>query len=328
MSKSKRNNKQKTKSAIRKNKDAQIEYDYHLPVLLEESLNGLLANQELGGNLQKYYYIDGTLGGGGHSSEILRRLKFGGILLAFDKDPDAIMRASLKFADYINNQGTLKLYNQCFSQAHSIESTTGRILGILLDLGVSSHQLDTNNRGISYRIDAPLDMRFGNEGHTAKDILHSSSEEELEYLLRFYGEEPFSRVIARRLHEKRRADSLNSVFDLRDAVAQSVPEHLLFRTLSRVFQAIRISVNKELDVLKDTLVNIMPNLAIGGRIVVISYHSLEDRITKSVFKEYSTKESNPKLKIITKKPIEASPQEIDGNFRSRSAKLRIAERIA
>lgn len=310
-------------------RETQEDYDYHLPVLLKESVDALMENQDLASQTGKYYYIDGTLGGGGHTSEILRRLKVGGKLLAFDKDPDAIENAkSLLSAEVSGSEPRLELFNQCFSQAYSIKETQGKVKGILLDLGVSSKQLDTNNRGISYRVDSNLDMRFGVEGPTAKDFLHSASPEQLERAIREFGEEPFSRVIARRIVERRRANTLNTTFDLRIAIEQSVPQHLLFKALSRVFQAIRIAVNSELDVLKSALENIVPNLEIGGRIVVISYHSLEDRIVKSTFKTFTAKDSEPRLKILTKKPMEAGDEELVRNYRARSGKLRIAERIS
>jgi 16S rRNA (cytosine1402-N4)-methyltransferase len=317
-------------------KSQAIEYDYHLPILLNECLDYLFHEENVSVRHaeHKELFIDGTLGGGGHSGEILKKLIFGGKLMAFDKDPDAIANAKSKFASFLQgDQPLLELHNQCFSRAYNIKGIEGKINGFLLDLGVSSHQLDTANRGISYRENANLDMRFGIEGITAKDFLNSASEEEITHVLLNYGEEPFSRVIVRRLIEKRRANALNSTFDLRDAVEQAVPQHLLFKSLSRVFQAIRIKVNSELDILENTLENIVPSLAIGGRLVIITFHSLEDRIVKNKFRTLSDKnllEKNPNhslLKIITKKPILPNENEISHNPRARSAKLRIAERV-
>lgn len=312
-------------------------YDYHNPVLFDECLDNLITKKD-------GIYLDGTLGGGGHSSEIFRRLEFGGKLYSFDKDPEAIKHCTEKYESlFAINSPKWELINKCYSTALSIEHIQGKVNGFLLDLGVSSHQIDTANRGISYRFDAPLDMRFGPEGITAKDLLHNLEESEIERILRIYGEEPFSRVIARRLVEKRRALLLNTVSDLRDVIEKSVPKHLLIKTLSRVFQAIRISVNRELEVLENTLTNLVPLFDKGGRIVVLTYHSLEDRITKNVLKELCKDKipateaedlqySNfikiqPKFKLINKEPILPSDEELAKNPRSRSAKLRIAEKV-
>lgn len=313
------------------------DYDYHNPVLIKECLEFLITKND-------GIYLDGTLGGGGHSSEIFRRLEFGGKLYSFDKDPEAISHCKSKYSDLFASQNPKwEIINKCFSEAHSIKHIQGLVTGFLLDLGVSSHQIDTANRGISYRFDAPLDMRFGIDGITAKELLHSLDENEIEKILRIYGEEPFSKVIARRLVERRRALLLNNVSDIKDIIEKTVPKHLQIKTFSRVFQAIRISVNRELEVLEKTLTNLMPLLEIGGRIVVITYHSLEDRITKNIFKELiknkipateseDLKFSNfikiePHFKLINKEPILPSPDELIKNPRSRSAKLRIAERI-
>lgn len=309
------------------------EYDYHLPVLLTQAADYLIT--DLNG-----IYIDGTLGGGGHTAEILRRLGDGGKLLAFDKDSEAISHCLEKFSAEIalNDKSRLVINNECFSGACSIKGIEAHANGLLLDLGVSSWQLDHNSRGIAYRELAGLDMRFGSIGETAEDLLHAATEEELERLLRTFGEEPFARVIARRIVQKRRAFALKTTFDLRDAVCESVPQHLQSKSLSRVFQAIRIAVNNELQILQETITNFVPRLAAGGRIVIISYHSLEDRIVKNSFKELSLNKQEigfngeiinkvPEMKILTKKPITPSPDELKLNPRSRSAKMRVAEKI-
>lgn len=314
------------------------EYDYHNPILLQECLQFLI-------NKKNGIYLDGTLGGGGHSSEIFKRLEFGGKLYSFDKDPEALSHCRIKYQSlFLSDNPKWELINNCYSTALSINEIKGKVNGFLLDLGVSSHQLDTANRGISYRFDAPLDMRFGPNGLTAKELLNSLEEPEIERILRLYGEEPFSRVIARRIVERRRALILNKVSDLKEVVENSVPKHLQIKTLSRVFQAIRISVNRELEVLENTLTNLMPLLSLNGRIVVITYHSLEDRITKNIFKELckdkveATKAEDlrysnyikiaPKFKNLTKNPILPSEEEIQKNPRSRSAKLRVAEKTS
>jgi 16S rRNA (cytosine1402-N4)-methyltransferase len=205
------------------------------------------------------------------------------------------------------------------------EQKYGKINGLLLDLGVSSKQLDSTAIGLSYRVDSDLDMRFGSEGKTAKELLNESDEDELLFILRSYGEEPNARAIARRIIERRRLDAMETTFDLRSAVEEVTPEKFRTKALSRVFQAVRIAVNDELDVLQKTLIDIIPILVPGGRIVVMSYHSLEDRIVKDTFKEYSSKE-NPQLKILTKKPIIADEEEMKRNPRSRSVKIRVAEK--
>ncbi len=304
-------------------------YDYHEPVFLERSLEFLIKKPN-------GIYIDGTLGGGGHAQAIFERLDSGGNLVAFDKDPDAIGYCRRKFATELNKTAPrVKLINECYSEACSFAENKGLIDGLLLDLGVSSRQLDTEQRGLSYRVKSPLDMRFGPEGLTAEDLLNAATARELEGILRKFGEEPLSRVIARRIVERRRGATLKTTWDLRLIIEEVAPKQHVFKTLSRVFQAIRIAVNSELDVLEYTLKNIPKYMNNGGRIVVISYHSLEDRITKNIFKELSKTSGNkyaedaeiPVLKLITPKPIIPTEEEISKNPRARSAKLRVAEKI-
>lgn len=309
------------------------EYDYHLPVFLKTAVDYLVTNPD--GS-----YIDGTLGGGGHTEEILRRLGDLGELHSFDRDELAIehcrskLRGELERAD----KSRLTLHNECYSNAVNIQGIRGRFDGILLDLGLSSRQLDESRRGFSYRLDTPLDMRFGPDGKTAEEILHAAKEEEITTILRKFGEEPFAGKIARRIIERRRAFLFKTTFDLRAVVEESVPNHLLSKTLSRVFQAFRIAVNHELEVLDFTLHNCLKILNPNARIVVMSYHSLEDRIVKTFFKEHSSAKqkynsdnevtkSMPLLKILTNKPLIPDDAEIAGNPRARSAKLRVAEVI-
>lgn len=311
------------------------DYNYHIPVLKEEAISYLINNPD-------GIYIDGTLGGGGHTSAILEKLGNNGLVIAMDKDPDAIEHCRKRFADELSkNPPRLKLYNKSYFEACSIAEQYGKIAGFMLDLGVSSKQLDSELGGFSYRTQSDLDMRFSPTGTTAKDLLASATQEELERILWQYGEEPYSRKIARRIVEVRRSKALSTTFDLRDIIAQCVPQKVLTDSLSRVFQAIRIAVNNELDEIQNTLNCILPFIEKNGRIVVISYHSLEDRIVKAFFKERSELRTHknkyrvekeiatnvPKLRILTKLPITPTEQEIAKNPRARSAKLRAAEKI-
>lgn len=308
--------------------------DYHTPVLLEESIRLLFTDGE-------GIYIDGTLGGGGHAAEILARLGKRGKLLAFDKDAEAIGYCKKRFKDEFEILGgtRLILYNDSFNKAGSITEIFGKVSGILLDLGVSSRQFDFAEKGFSFRFDAPIDMRFEGGIESAEAILNNYSESELEKIFRDYGEEPFARVIARRIANNRRVSPIKTTFDLKFAVEQAVPEKILKKSLPRVFQALRIVVNRELDELSQMLENSLKLLKNSGRIIVISYHSLEDRIVKNFFKENAYKEKEkksteiilgehiPKLKTLTPKPISPSFKEQQQNPRSRSAKLRAAECI-
>ncbi len=282
-------------------------------------------------------YVDGTLGGGGHAAEIIARLKSGGKLIAFDKDEEAIehCRAGILGGNIAGtDMPEVILINDSFDKACGISEG---IDGILLDLGLSSRQLDSAERGFSFKKDAPIDMRFGGMGESAEDILNAYSAEELEDIFRNYGEEPFANRIARRIVEVRRTMPFRTTLDLSKAVESAVPARFLNKALARVFQAIRIKVNRELEVLEYTLENIPSVLNPGGRIVVISYHSLEDRIVKNIFRRKSRPQKfdeiygkaidKPILKIITKKPLVPDEEELIRNPRARSAKLRVAEKI-
>jgi len=310
-----------------------VEYDYHLPVMLKQAVDLLITDAN-------GIYIDGTLGGGGHSKEILEKLGSGGKLLAFDKDEAAIEHCSQVFDDELGKgeKSRIVLINESFENACSVREIHGRINGFLLDLGVSSRQLDDGTRGFTYRADSKLDMRFGGEGRDAESLIAAATEEELEHMLRFLGEEPNAKAIARRIIEVRRVVPLKSTLQLKQIVEDIVPQKFAIRTLSRVFQAIRIKVNDELETLASTLKKTIPALGPGGRIVIISYHSLEDRIVKSIMREFSPRynkehfDSNlssgvPVLDILTKKPIIPDDDEILRNPRARSAKMRAAVRV-
>ncbi len=321
-------------SKTRIDKSMAVEYNYHLPVMLKETIDFLVTDTN-------GIYIDGTLGGGGHAAEILSKLDSGGNLRAFDKHITAIEHCNARFSDELK-RGTssrLRLYNYCYSKVCTFDEIRGQISGLLLDLGVSSKQLDTDSLGLSYRVDSKLDMRFGDTGLTAGDLLSTITEPELIDILRNYGEEPMAKRIAHSIIQRRNSNTMNTTFDLREAVEERVPQSLHFKALSRVFQAIRIAVNQELKVLEDTLKGIIPMLAPGGRIVILSYHSLEDRIVKNIFKEHSKKpkvnrqhpdfdkvKHTPPLTLLTPKPMLPSEHEIQINPRARSAKLRVAEK--
>lgn len=298
---------------------------YHLPVLLKESIEYLI-------NDKNGLYIDGTLGGGGHTSRILSQLDSGGKLIAFDKDTEAIAHCKVKFSDWLQGpQPRLELRNADYLEACSIALP---ISGLLLDLGVSSRQLDSPTRGISYRFDSPLDMRMGDAGRTAKDIILNSEEFQIKKILREYGEEPFAVPIARKIFENR--DSLLSSFDLVELIKSCTPAKLHIKSVSRVFQAFRIAVNGELSTLEKLLSSTVPKLTANGRICIISYHSLEDRIVKNIFKQYAGKkihinkykndDSEPEFELISRKPIIPKKEEIEENPRARSAKLRVIKR--
>lgn len=314
----------KKRPIIQRNRSLEILYDYHLPVMLEDVCEFLVWSKD-------GCYVDGTLGGGGHTEAILQRLSDQGKLFSFDADDNAIRHCKEKFEIELKSEkNRLRLINENFIRACSIEELRGKASGLLLDLGVSSKQLDSAQRGISHRVNAPLDMRFGDQSeHTAADILNEYTEEDIERILRVFGEEPFSRALARRLIQRRRAAPLRTTFDLRDVVASVVPPHLLSKSLSRIFQAFRIAVNDELNVLEQTIRCFVPMMEHGGRIVIMSYHSLEDRIVKTVFKEFARDNDAQKavVKIITPKPIEATEEEIIRNPRARSVKVRVAEKV-
>lgn len=283
-------------------------------------------------------YIDGTCGGAGHSCEIAKRLTNGGLLLGIDRDPDAIAAASERLAPY-----NAKVLKGNFSDMKALADAEGvsEADGILLDLGVSSHQLDTAERGFSYHSDAPLDMRMSQSGVSARDIVNNSSYEELSRILWEYGEEKFSRKIADTIIKKREIKPIETTSELADIVRESIPAK--FRReknpCKKTFQAIRIAVNCELDELDKALDDGFDMLKPGGRFCIITFHSLEDRIVKQRFAGFCTGctcppdfpqcvcGKKPRGKLVNRKPIEASEEELAVNNRSRSAKLRIIEKL-
>ncbi len=299
--------------------------------MLDECINGLDIKPN-------GIYIDGTCGGAGHSKEIAKRLTESGMLIGIDRDPDAVAAASERLAPY-----NAKVLKGNFSDMKALAAGEGisEVDGILLDLGVSSHQLDTLERGFSYHGDAPLDMRMSREGISAKDIVNTYSYEELSRILWEYGEEKFSRRIADNIVKQRENAPIETTGQLADIVCSSYPAK--FRReknpCKKTFQAIRIAVNCELDELNRALDDGFDMLKIGGRFCIITFHSLEDRIVKQRFASFCTGctcppdfpqcvcGKKPRGKLVNRKPIEASEEELAVNNRSHSAKLRIIEKI-
>jgi len=300
-----------------RNKEDEEGYNYHNPVLRDLTIDLMITKVD-------GVYIDGTLGGGGHAAKILNKLISGGKLLAFDKDINAIEYCKNILSEE-EDSGRLTIIRDCFSNAHRYSKQFGKIDGLLLDLGVSSNQLDSDSIGLSYRVNSALDMRFSGEGVSAADIINSANEDELLRILRDYGEEPNARAIARRIIERRRGITLDTTFALRSIIEECVPEKFRTKALSRVFQAFRIAVNDELAILEKGIRNIIPYLNKSARIVVMSYHSLEDRITKNIFKELAMSDEKS-VNIITKKPIVPDMAEMKKNPRARSVKIRVAEK--
>ena len=284
-------------------------------------------------------YVDCTLGGGGHSELILQRIQPDGRLVAFDIDQDAIDAASERLKDY-NNLTIVKASYTSIKQTLAelgIEKITG---GVLFDLGASYHQFNKADRGFSFSKEAPLDMRFNQDADfSAFDVVNGYSENALVQIFSEYGEERFSKRIAKKIVESRKAKSIETTTELADLIVNCTPHiKTSIHPATRVFQAIRIEVNQELTNVKNTLNDVLDLLDIGAIISVISFHSLEDRLVKNLFRYHSQKchcEPNqmickcppPKLALVNKKPIIASDEEIKVNPPSRSAKLRIAKCI-
>lgn len=304
----------------------------HISVLLNESIEGLNIKES-------GIYVDCTLGFAGHSKEILKRITRG-CLFAFDQDEIAVME-SKKTLNEIG--GNFKIINTNFVNLKQSlkEYNISGVDGILFDLGVSSPQLDVDERGFSYHNDAPLDMRMDKRNKfNAYDVVNNYSQEELANIFFKYGEEEYSRSIARKIVERRNIKPIKTTLELVDIISESVPAKRKRKShpAKKVFQAIRIEVNKELEVFESALKDAIELLKPGGRICVITFHSLEDRICKQIFKEYSDvdekvkglpvipDEYKPTLKLIGK-AIKPTDEEVNFNNRSRSAKLRIAEKL-
>lgn len=307
----------------------------HYSVMLNECIDGL--NIKPAG-----LYVDCTAGGGGHSLAIAEKLSDGGRLISIDRDPTAIKAVTKRLSVIPNFAERVEIVNGNFADLEQI--LNGRKAdGVLIDLGVSSYQLDTPERGFSYRFDAPLDMRMNpSDPVSAKDIVNTYTEEQLADIIFKYGEEKFSKRIASNIIKYRSISPINTTFQLCDIISESIPPKFREKNshpAKRTFQAIRIEVNHELDIIAPTVRTIASVLAPGGRCAIITFHSLEDRLVKQTINELSTGCTCPKsfpvcvcgkkpiLKSITKKPILPSENEISENNRSHSAKLRIAEKL-
>ena len=298
--------------------------EYHNPVLLNESIDSLVTTPD-------GKYADATFGGGGHSREILSRLSPEGRLMAFDRDQDALANAPE------DSRFQLIHNNFRFIHNYTLLNFPEGLDGILADLGVSSHQFDTAERGFSFRYDAPLDMRMNVQGgKTAADIVNSYTQEELEKILRLYGEVDNARRVAQLICSARSKAQILTTDDLDNAIAAALPAFAAHKHLARVYQALRIEVNEEMRSLEKFLLGAASSLKIGGRLCVITYHSLEDRMVKNFIRTGSVSGEENKdlfgrrlspLEPIERKPILPSEEEIASNTRARSAKLRIARKI-
>ena len=305
----------------------------HVPIMLSEVLEGLAIKPD-------GIYVDGTLGGAGHSSEIVKRLGGKGKLIGIDQDQDAIEAASKRLEPYKN----VEIVHSNYLNIKSILSGLGidSVDGILLDLGVSSYQFDNKDRGFSYREDAKLDMRMDtSQEYTAQDIVNDYSEEDLRRILKVYGEEKFAGRIAENIVKARTDKRIETTFELNEIIKSSIPAAVRRQgknPCKKTYQAIRIELNKELSVLEDSLDEMIELLAPGGRLCIITFHSLEDRIVKNAFRTAERPCTCPpefpvcvcgkksKGKVITRKPIVAGEDELEMNPRSSSAKLRIFEK--
>ena len=307
----------------------------HKSVLLDETIEGLNIKPD-------GIYVDGTLGGGGHAYEVCRRLNNKGSFIGIDQDAAAIEAAGTRLSDF-GERVTIIRSNYCDMKSRLHEKGIDKVDGIVLDLGVSSYQLDTADRGFSYRVDAPLDMRMDTrQTLSAKEIVNGYSEMDLFRIIRDYGEDKFAKNIAKHIVMAREKGPIETTGQLAEIIRQSIP--MKFQKMSghpakRTFQAIRIECNRELEVLRDSLDDMIDILNPGGRICIITFHSLEDRLVKQRFRQWATACTCPpefpmcvcggtaRAKLITKKPVEAAAGEQAENRRARSAKLRILEKL-
>lgn len=305
----------------------------HKSVLLDEVIESLNIKPD-------GYYVDGTLGGAGHALEVIKRLK-GGRLIGIDQDADAIKAATERLIDYKNR---VIIVRDNYVNIENILKREGidKVDGIYVDLGVSSYQLDTADRGFTYRFDVPLDMRMDDRNELkASDIVNNYSEAELFHIIRDYGEDRFAKNIAKHIVEYRNKKKIETTFELVDIIKSAIPMKIQVtggHPAKRTFQAIRIELNKELEVLKDSINVMIELLKPGGRLSVITFHSLEDRIVKQAFKKAESPCVCPKKfpvcvcgnkskgRVITRKAVLPSKEELEENSRAKSAKLRVFEK--
>lgn len=306
----------------------------HKSVLLEETVNGLNIKPD-------GIYVDGTLGGGGHAFEVCKQLSDKGSFIGIDQDEAAIEAAGIRLRDF-GERVTIVRSNYCDMKSKLQELGIDKVDGIVLDLGVSSYQLDTAERGFSYRVDAPLDMRMDRrQKMTAKDIVNEYSEMDLFRIIRDYGEDKFAKNIAKHIVLEREKGPIETTGQLIEIIKRAIPmkfQKTAGHPAKRTFQAIRIELNRELEVLRESLDDMIELLNKDGRICIITFHSLEDRIVKGIFRKNENPCTCPphfpvcvcgnesKGRVITRKPILPSAEELEENSRSKSAKLRIFER--
>ena len=303
---------------------------YHVPVMLHEVLDDLAVRPD-------GIYLDGTAGGGGHSSAIANLLTQGGRLIAMDQDPDAVAEAGRRLKGL-----PAELVHANFTEMGRVLTERGlKADGILLDLGVSSHELDEDTRGFSYHRDAPLDMRMSQEGRTAADLVNTLPEAELSRIIFQYGEEKFARQIASQISAARAIKPVETTLELAELIKKAVPAKVRRdkNPCKKTFQAIRIAVNDELNCLSSALDTAFASLKPGGRLVILTFHSLEDRMVKQAFAKWSKGcicppefpvcvcGHKPAGKPVHRKPLTASAEELAENPRSRSAKLRAIEKL-
>ena len=306
----------------------------HQSVLLEETIRNLRVKPD-------GIYVDGTLGGGGHSYAVCQQLSAKGSLIGIDQDEAAIKAAGERLKDFKENV-TIIRSNYCNMKMELQKIGITSVDGIILDLGVSSYQLDNKDRGFTYREDVPLDMRMDQRNpRTARDIVNTYSEKDLYRIIRDYGEDKFAKNIAKHICLSRKEKPIETTGELAEIIKHAIPMKMRAvggHPAKRTFQAIRIELNQELEVLKDSLEDMADMLRPGGRLCIITFHSLEDRIVKNAFRTFEhpcTCPSSfpvcvcgkiPKGKVVTKKPILPSEKELEENSRSKSAKLRVFER--
>ncbi len=306
----------------------------HKSVLLEETIENLNIKPD-------GIYVDGTLGGGGHSYHIAEQLSSNGRLIGIDQDADAIAAATKRLEPF-SDRVTIVRNNYCNFEQVLKELSIDKVDGIVLDLGVSSYQLDTAERGFTYKTDAPLDMRMDQRQQlTAKDIVNTYSEFDLYRIIRDYGEDKFAKNIARHIVSARQIKPIETTFELNEVIKAAIPMKVRAvggHPAKKTFQAIRIELNHELDVLEDSIDTMIDHLNDKGRICIITFHSLEDRIVKTRFRNCENPCTCPpdfpvcvcgkksKGKVITRKPIVPSEEELEENKRSKSSKLRVFER--